>query len=79
MFCEFADEQNREAVARQNFRKKILVEAESLSLRRAVNGTNMRFFCSTLAKICDATAVDNYLRQHVSLKRHECYNILIIY
>jgi len=30
MFCEFADEQNREAVARQNFWKKILVEAESL-------------------------------------------------
>ena len=28
MFCEFSDEQNREAVARQNFRKKILVEAE---------------------------------------------------
>ncbi len=29
MFCEFYDEQNREAVVRQNFRKKILVATES--------------------------------------------------
>lgn len=29
MFCEFDDEQNHELVARQNFRKKILAEAES--------------------------------------------------
>jgi len=34
MFCELTSEQNREAVARQNFWKKILAEAKSLSLRK---------------------------------------------